>query len=50
MIKTFSITNENLDTNCRLEPSFHYYGIVLKQKLINKGINFVKLDELSEKI
>lgn len=50
MLKSFTIQNKNIGSVYRFEPSFYYYSLVLKNKNLNKGIKFVDLDDLSEKI
>jgi len=50
MFKSFTIKNNNIHAGFRFEPSFYYYSTVLKNKNIQRGITFVKLDDLSEKI
>lgn len=50
MLKSFQINNTDIKIGLRFEPSFYYYSTVLKEKNLQKGIKFIDLDELSEKI
>jgi len=48
MVNVFTINKSDLFQNLRFEPSYYYYSKILKNKNIQKGFNFIKLDELSE--
>lgn len=50
MIKSFQISNTDIKDELRFEPSFYYYSKILKEKNLQKGIKFIELDKLSEKI
>lgn len=50
MINSFTIQNNDIAVPYRFEPSFYYYSTILKKINIKKGIRFVDLDSLSEKI
>ncbi|MCK4357242.1 MAG: hypothetical protein KAW92_00590 [Candidatus Cloacimonetes bacterium] len=50
MFKSFTITSKDIGMGFRFEPSFYYYSTVLKRRNLDKGIEYIKLDDLSEKI
>lgn len=50
MIRTFSINKSVISVNYRFEASFYYYSYLLHSKNVRKGIEYLNLDTLSEKI
>ena len=49
-MQSFSIKRSQVTGIYRLEPSFYYYNVIVKERSMARGINYVKLHTMTEMI
>jgi len=50
MLKYFIITNDHFEFGTRLVPTYYYYSTIIKQKALTKGIHYIKLENIAERV